>query len=140
MWADHPRRAAVLHDALAAAAASRRVPVRAGDAATELPDLLGSVPADLAVCIFHTAFLAHLPEVDRERFEGLVTGLSAARPIYWVQAERRSDPAEPRLRLTVCENGRRIRQWPLGRYQPHGQWLHWLAEGKGHNTVTQPAP
>src|SRR5689334_6225657 len=52
--------------------------------------------ADMAVCLFHTAFLAHLPLLDRERFEHLVVVLSTARPISWVQAEPRRDPAEPR--------------------------------------------
>jgi hypothetical protein len=52
-----------------------------------------------------------------------------ARPIYWVQAEPRLDPAEPRLRLTVCEDGRIAEQWPLGHYHPHGEWLKWPADG-----------
>jgi hypothetical protein len=129
VWADHPGRATLLSDALAVAAARPPVPLHAGDAAEQLPAVVGSVPAGMTVCLFHTAFLAHLPALDRERFEHLVAVLSAARPIYWVQAEPRHNPAEPRLRLTACENGRITRQWPLGHYHPHGEWLQWLADG-----------
>jgi len=103
------------------------VPVHAGDAAERLPALIAAAPVTAAVVIFHTTFLAHLPVLERERFEHLVVVLSTARPIYWIQAEPRRDPAEPRLRLTVCENGSVTREWPLGQYQPHGTWLHWLA-------------
>jgi len=79
--------------------------------------------------VFHTAFLAHLPKLDRERFEHLVVVLSAARPIYWVQAEPRHDPTKPRLRVTACHDGRITGQWPLGHYHPHGEWLEWVATG-----------
>lgn len=127
VWADHPERAVLLDGALRAAASRAPVPVHAGDAAERLPALIAAAPVTAAVAIFHTAFLAHLPALERERFEHLVVVLSTARPIYWIQAEPRRDPAEPRLRLTVCENGSVTREWPLGHYQPHGTWLHWLA-------------
>lgn len=129
VWADHPGRAAVLAAALKAAAARPPVPLHAGDAAERLPALIASAPADMTVCLFHTAFLAHIPPLDRERFEHLVADLSTTRLIYWVQAEPRPDPAEPRLRLTACEEGRITGQWPLGRYHPHGEWLEWAAVG-----------
>ena len=62
-------------------------------------------------------------------FEHLVVVLSAARPIYWVQAEPRHDPTKPRLRVTACHDGRITGQWPLGHYHPHGEWLEWVATG-----------
>ena len=120
-------RAVLLDGALRAAASRAPVPVHAGDAAERLPALIAAAPVTAALAIFHTAFLAHLPALDRERFEHLVVVLSTARPIYWIQAEPRRDPNEPRLRLTVCENGSVTREWPLGHYQPHGAWLQWLA-------------
>jgi hypothetical protein len=127
VWADHRQRAILLDHALREAAARAPIPLHAGDAAERLPTLVASAPGDMAVCLFHTAFLAHLPRLDRERFEHLVVVLSAVRPIYWVQAEPRRDPAEARLRLTLCEDGRISRQWPLGHYHPHGEWLEWVA-------------
>jgi hypothetical protein len=130
VWPDHRERAALLNDALRAAASRPPVPVHAGDAAETLPGLVGAAPAGTALCVFHTAFLAHFPARDRERFERLVVALSTARPVYWVQAEPRSGPAEPRLRLTVCENGSVTSQRPLGHYHPHGDWLQWAASSE----------
>jgi hypothetical protein len=95
VWADHRERAALLDSALAVAAAAPAIPVHTGDAAEVLPRLVTTAPADLAVCIFHTAFLAHLPRLERQRFEHLIAVLSAVRPIYWVQAEPLPDP-DPR--------------------------------------------
>lgn len=127
VWADHPGRANRLAVALTAAAARPRVQLYAGDATDLLPALVEAAPPDLAICLFHTAFLAHLPARDRQRFEHQVPVLSAERPIYWIQAEPRNNPAEPRLRLTTCQDGRITGQWPLGNYHPHGEWLEWAA-------------
>ncbi len=127
VWADHPQRARLLDHALAETRSHPPVMVRAGDAAERLPGLIAAAPTGMTVCLFHTAFLAHLPKLDRERFEHLVVVLSAARPIYWIQAEPRPNPTDPRLRLTLCEDGCVTRQWPLGHYHPHGEWLEWLA-------------
>jgi hypothetical protein len=125
-WADHPSRITRLNQALTAAAAGPAIPVHMGDAAEILPALIAAAPAGLAVCVFHTAFLAHLPPARRQQFERLVPALSARRPIYWIQAEPHPSPAGPRLRLTICEHGKITSQRPLGHYHPHGAWLHWL--------------
>jgi hypothetical protein len=127
VWADHPERATLLSGALSAAAAQPPIPVSTGDATEQLPSIVASAPPDMTICLFHTAFLAHLSPLERERFEHLVAVLSTVRPIYWVQAEPRHNPTEPRLRLTLCEEGRITCQWPLGYYHPHGQWLEWIA-------------
>jgi hypothetical protein len=76
----------------------------------------------------HTAFLAHLAPPDRARFEHQVAALSAGRPVYWISAETRADPAEPRLRLATCVNGTIAGQQALARYQSHGAWLEWTAQ------------
>ncbi len=129
IWADHLERALLLDDALRVAASRPPVPLHAGDATGQLPAVVAATPPGVAVCVIHTAFLAHLPPLQRDRFEHLVVLLSTAQPIYWVQAEPRRDPSEPRLRLTICENGCIREEWPLGHYQPHGGWLEWLATG-----------
>ena len=41
------------------------------------------------------------------RFEHQIAALSAERPVYWISAETRADPAEPRLRLATCLRARR---------------------------------
>ena len=74
-------RAVLLDGALRAAASRAPVPVHAGDAAERLPALIAAAPVTAAVAIFHTSFLAHLPVLERERFEHLIVVLSTARPI-----------------------------------------------------------
>lgn len=97
-----------------------QAPSRPADAAVD------AAPPEATVCVFHTAFLAHISQVERDRFNRQVLALSRRRTIYWIQAEPRRDPTEPRLRLTVCDGGRIAHEWPLGHYQPHGAWLEWL--------------
>ncbi len=135
VWADHPGRAQLLNQALAIATTGPAVTMHSGDAADQLPHLIATADPSSAVCLFHTAFLAHFPHLDRERFEHQVVVLSTARTIYWIQAEPRRDPAEPRLRLTICQDGSIAEELPLGHYQPHGAWLEWHA-----GTVSPPPP
>jgi hypothetical protein len=127
VWPDHRDRVPRLTAALRIASCRPAVQMFAGDALSHLPTAVDVAPAEAAVCIFHTAFLAHFSQADRDRFNHQVLALSRCRTIYWIQAEPRRDPAEPRLRLTVCDAGRVSREWPLGHYQPHGAWLKWVA-------------
>jgi hypothetical protein len=128
VWADHRGRARLLDRALRAAAARPPAAVHTGDATALLPDLVASAPADTAICVMHTAFLTHLAPPDRARFEHQVAVLSAGRPVYWISAETRADPAEPRLRLATCVNGTIADQQALACYQSHGAWLEWTAQ------------
>jgi hypothetical protein len=126
VWADHRDRALRLDEALQVAAGRPAAPMYAGEAAEQLPAAVDAALPEAAVCIFHTAFLAHFSQVERDQFTWQILALSTRRTIYWIQAEPRRDPIEPRLRLAVCEAGRITAEWPLGHYQPHGAWLEWL--------------
>lgn len=128
VWADHPGRARLLDQAIHAAGTLPAAPVHAGDATDLLPGLAASAPKDAAVCIMHTAFLAHLTLPERTRFQRQVAAVSAERPVYQISAETRADPAGPRLRLAFCENGTLVGWRALGRYQSHGTWLEWTPE------------
>jgi hypothetical protein len=136
VWADHPGRARLLDHALRAALTLPPAPVHAGDAAGLLPAIVASAPQDAAVCVMHTAFLAHLTPPERARFERQVAAASAERPVYWVSAETRADASGPRLRLAFCQNGTVVGWQALGRYQSHGAWLEWTAEGARPPHVT----
>lgn len=129
VWPDHHDRRQRLDEALRIAAARPAVPMFAGDALDQLPAAVDAAPADAAVCVFHTAFLAHVAQADRDRFTRQIRSLSARRTIYWIQAEPRRDPAEPRLRLIICDGGKITSEWPLAHYQPHGAWLEWVTAG-----------
>lgn len=129
VWPDHHDRRLRLDEALRIAAARPPVPMFAGDVLEQLPAAVDAAPADAAVCVFHTAFLAHVARDERDRFTRQIQSLSTRRTIYWIQAEPphpHRDPAEPRLRLTMCDRGEISGEWPLAHYQPHGAWLEWL--------------
>jgi hypothetical protein len=127
VWPDHPSRARRLGQALRTMGQHPPVPVHAGDATSLLPALVASAPPDTAVCVMHTAFLAHLTPAERDRFQQQILAISAGRPLYWISGETRTDPAAPRLHLTTCENGAVTGQWQLARYHSHGAWLEWTA-------------
>jgi hypothetical protein len=77
------------------------------------------------------AWLRALVRADhpgRARLEHQVAALSAGRPVYWISAETRADPAEPRLHLATCVNGTIASQQALARYQSHGAWLEWTPQ------------
>ncbi len=131
VWAGHPGRLRVLDRALQVAGTRPAVPIHAGDATELLPILVAAAPANAAACVMHTAFLAHLPPADRSRFERQVIAASASRPVWWISAEPRTDPHEPRLRLARCDNGKVTIQRALARYQPHGAWIEWIPSGTG---------
>ena len=58
VWPEHPERATVLQQVLALAQHEPPTLV-AGDALTVLPQAVAAAPADAALCVFHTATLAH---------------------------------------------------------------------------------
>ncbi|HET9080441.1 MAG TPA: DUF2332 family protein [Trebonia sp.] len=90
VWADHPGRARLLDQALHAAGNLPAAPVHAGDAADLLPGLAASAPQEAALCVMHTAFLAHLTPPGRARFERQVAAISAEHPVYWSAPPGRS--------------------------------------------------
>jgi hypothetical protein len=127
VWPDHPSRLRRL-DAAIRWAAGHPVTVLPGDAATVLPEAVDLVPDHATLIVYHTAVLAHMTETDRARFTAALLGCSVGRPILWVNAEPRTDGDDRRLRMIVCDNGVAQADRPLGRYQPHGEWVE-LAGG-----------
>ncbi|MCA1703751.1 MAG: DUF2332 domain-containing protein [Actinobacteria bacterium] len=125
IWPDHPDRAHRLDLAARAAACGALPHIHQGDATQRLPDLLAQAPENTTVVVFHTAVLAHFTPQARTAFRHQLQGLSAQRPITWIQAEPRPDQ-QPRLRLAQLDNGQIQADHPLGRYHPHGAWLEWV--------------
>jgi hypothetical protein len=126
IWPDHAARAARLEAALDVAT-RHPVTVYRGDAADRLSTVVDLAPDDVALVVFHSAVLAHMTDEDRQRFTTAVLHCSRHRPIFWLQAEPRADGDPRRLRLTYCVDGALRDDYPLGCYQPHGQWLEWTA-------------
>jgi hypothetical protein len=71
----------------AAVADARRDPptVVAGDAAASIAAVVAEAPADAALCVVHTAFIAYLP--DPGGFVDQLVALSRERPLWWVSGE-----------------------------------------------------
>jgi hypothetical protein len=130
VWPEHPQRAALLRQVLALA---RREPppLMAGDALAVLPQAVADAPPDSALCLFHTATLAHFPPEARERFRALIPELARRRDLFWLSSEGSGD-AERRGQyetiLTAFRHGRRVER-RLAYSHPHGAWLEWLGSG-----------
>jgi hypothetical protein len=130
VWPEHPVRAALLQQALALA--QREPPLLlAGDALAVLPQAVAEAPAGAALCVFHTATLAHFPPEARERFHALIPELARQRDLFWLSSEGSGNSGRRGLYLTILtafQNGRRV-EYRLAYSHPHGAWLEWLDGG-----------
>jgi hypothetical protein len=130
VWPEHPARAALLQQVLALA---RREPplLIAGDALTVLPQAIADAPADTAVCVFHTATLAHFPPEARARFRALIPELARQRDLFWLSSEGSGNSGRRGLYLTILtafQHGHLV-ECQLAYSHPHGAWLEWLDRG-----------
>jgi hypothetical protein len=132
VWPEHPERAALLQQVLALA--QREPPTLiAGDALTVLPQAVAEAPAGAALCVFHTATLAHFPPEARERFRSLIPELARRRDLFWLSSEglglgERRQRGQYVTILTAFQNGRRAERRLANNHQ-HGAWLEWLDSG-----------
>lgn len=86
IWPEHDDRRALLREAVAVATAEPATIV-AGDLLEETEALVEQAAAHAPVIVFHTAVIAYLSDVDRERFHQLMTGLVARGACHWVSNE-----------------------------------------------------
>jgi hypothetical protein len=132
VWPEHPERAALLQQVLAFA--QREPPTMlAGDALAVLPQAVAAAPADAALCVFHTATLAHFPPEAREHFRVLIAELARQRDLFWLSSEgvglgERRQRGEYVTILTAFQRGSRVERQLAYNHQ-HGAWLEWLDSG-----------
>ena len=130
VWPEHLARAALLEQVLALAQ-RQPPPLIAGDALTVLPQAIADAPADTAVCVFHTATLAHFPPEARARFHALIPELARQRDLFWLSSEGSGNSGRRGLYLTILtafQRGRRVER-QLAYSHPHGSWLEWQDRG-----------
>jgi hypothetical protein len=87
----------------------------------------------MALCVFHTATLAHFPPEARERFRSLLPELARQRDLFWLTSEGTGEPGRRGQYVTVLtafQNGHGT-EHQLAYSHPHGAWLEWLAN-RGH--------
>ena len=130
VWPEHPERAALLQQALALAQCEPPSLI-AGDALTVLPQVVADTPAGMALCVFHTATLAHFPLEAREHFRALIPELARQRDLFWLASEGSGNPGRRGQYVTILtafQNGRST-EHQLAYSHPHGAWLEWLDSG-----------
>jgi hypothetical protein len=97
-------------------------PLIAGDALTVLPRAVAEAPTDVALCVFHTATLAHFPPEARERFHALIPELARQRDLFWLSSEGSGNSGRRGLYLTILtafQHGHSTAH-PLAYSHPHG--------------------
>ena len=124
VWPSHGERAERLRQAVHIA---RATPPRllAGDALALLPVVLPDVPADMALCVYHTFVINQFLPEGRDQLTALLATHSRQRPIYrvsieWLRTEH------PQLELSVYRDGVEADHRLLARCEGHGRWLEWL--------------
>jgi hypothetical protein len=123
IWPEQRDRAALLAQAIEIA---RQHPpaLLAGDAIELLPGVLANVPADAALCIYHSFTLNQFPAAARERFASLIVGHAAQRDLALIAIEWREP--YPSVELSLFEAGMRA-DIRLADCDAHGGWIEWLA-------------
>ena len=123
VWPDHVARFAKLDQALAIAS-KETLPIRQGDALELLPDVLGEVPADETVCVYHSFVTYQFSQEQRLALDDLLIATSLRRPVWRLSLEGTLSGDAP-LVLYCYDNGRKSKRL-LAQCQPHGAWLEWL--------------
>jgi hypothetical protein len=89
-----------------------------------LPRAVTEAPPDAALCVFHTATLAHFPPEARERFRALIPELARQRDLFWLSSEGSGNSGRRGLYLTILtafQHGRST-AYQLAYSHPHGAW------------------
>ena len=125
VWPGHVRRADQIQAAMSLASNNPPALV-AGNALNVLPAILGGVPPQTALCIFHNHALNQFSQEDRRLFSVVVDECSKDREVYLLSAEGRRGQNFVNLDLARIRNGdRSVRE--LAKVAPHGKWLEWTA-------------
>ncbi len=142
VWPDDLDRLRLLDEAVAVVR-NDPPPLAAGHALEALPKVVAALPYGADLCVFHSSTLAYFSDVERRRFVELLASLSMDRSVWWVSLE--APFIEPfngqalsafeagvegltyLIALSRLEDGRRVCDMLLGRSDPHGKWIEWVA-------------
>jgi hypothetical protein len=121
VWPDHGQRFRRLELALQVNAPWPH-DIRAGDAASLLPDVLAEIPEDQTLCVYHTITLYQFTAEMQRAFEDILILASVRRPLFRLSLERANGDFP--LTLTRYEGGTATAK-VLAIGGPQGAWLEW---------------
>ena len=90
---EHPDRVARLQQVLALAQ-GEPLALIAGDALAVLPQAVAAGHSGTALCVFHTAALAHFPPEAQKGFRTLIPDLASQRDPFWLSSEGSAEPGD----------------------------------------------
>lgn len=125
IWPEHLDRARIFAQALAVAQANPP-PILAGNMVERLPEVLANVPADNALCLYHSYTLNQCPQSVGEAIHELLLTHSQQRPLYRLVLEWYNGQAHPHLDLYTYRDGS-VTQELLAYCESHGRWIEWVA-------------
>jgi len=125
VWPDALKRFAQLERAIEIAARFRPNIV-AGDALENLPDVLGGLPANETVCVYHTFVTYQFTQAGRQALDDMLVGMSVRRPLWRLSIEGTLAPVDAPMLLYSYKDGLREKRHLAG-CSPHGSWIEWLA-------------
>jgi hypothetical protein len=136
VWPEQTDRLDRLRAALTVAA-SAPLPVRRGDAVTDLLDAAGDAPDDAALVVTHTWVLAYLSPDGRAAFEAALDELGAVRDLDRIGMEgaaalpvaAEAAPGTTSVLLRTRWRGGRREDAVLADVDDHGRWMSWREEG-----------
>ncbi|HEY5046610.1 MAG TPA: DUF2332 domain-containing protein [Rhizomicrobium sp.] len=124
VWPDQLARFGQLERALEIALQARPN-ILTGDALELLPDVLCEVPANEAVCVYHTFVTYQFPEEKRQALDDLLVAVSLRRAVWRLSIEGTLTGEAPMLLYAYREGSRDKRI--LANCSGHGTWLEWRA-------------
>jgi hypothetical protein len=134
IWPEHHERR-VMFDAALSVAVRHPVALLKGDALEVMPRVLANamprlepIPAQAALCVFHSFTLNQFPVEAREAFDLQLRDQSNHRPIYRLGIEWLTSDFPPTVTLTRYVSGESTTE-TLAYCESHGRWLEWRAEG-----------
>ena len=125
IWPEHERRATQLEAAIALAIDNPPM-LLAGNALETLPNVLGRIPTESTLCIFHNYTLNQFSLENRSRFDAILDEYSMDRDVHLLSGEGRWGHDYAALELVSISGGNRSSR-KLANVDFHGRWLEWVA-------------
>ncbi len=129
IWPEHVERANRIVEAFGVA---RSVPmrIRGGDAVGTINEALAAIPADGAICVFHSFCMYQIPQARKAELSEILREFSATRPIWrlgfeWIDTgDGIGGGADNGLGIARYKDGE-VSYQRLSVCDAHGRWIDW---------------